>query len=294
MTGYNQQYGLIYQAPYINKAKTLGLGLDILWSGRHEVIGKTLDDKQVFYKDVDNYVRKELVTALSLRYRRSYFTSHELRFSYQKDDFSQGLLDSANSYSWKGQKSLEFLNVHYKLKMDYRNFRPYPLSGYYADLEIFKHGLGILNNNNLDLWDIKTTLRKYWILSDRWYTAAAFMGKISNYEAEPYLLQKSLGYGRDFVRGYEYYVIDGQHYGIGKWNLKYGLFQHKILKLNFIKTEKFNTIPWAVYLNLFSDMGYVHQNLSNDLSNQLPGEFLYSVGLGLTLPPTTIVWPALK
>jgi outer membrane protein assembly factor BamA len=281
MTGYNQQYGLSYEAPYINKSKTLGLGANIIWSGRHEVIAKTLDDKQVFFKDENNYVQEAFRTAVSIQYRKNFRTRHLLEFSYQKNSFSNGLLDSAQNYSWKGQQNLSFFNIFYKLKIDHRNFRPYPLSGYYADIEIFKHGLGILDNKGLDLWDVKTTLRKYWPLAEKWYTAVGFMGKISNYGSEPYLLQKSLGYGRDFVRGYEYYVIDGQHYAVGKSNLKYGLFQDKMLKLDFIKTRKFNTIPWAVYLNFFADAGYVSPNANNDVSNQLPGEFLYSVGLGL-------------
>ncbi|MBN2745175.1 MAG: hypothetical protein JXR34_00475 [Bacteroidales bacterium] len=281
MTGYNQQYGINYLIPYFNKSKSLGLGFNALWSGRHEVIAMTFDDKQVFYKDVNHYVRKEFKTGFYLQYRRNYFTTHHLELSLQNDQLSQGLLDSAENYSFKKKSNLSFFNIYYKLKIDRRDFKIYPLKGYYADIEVYKHGLGIMPNGGMNLWDLKTTLRKYWQLNDRFFFAAGGIGKISNYGATPYLLQKSLGYGRDFVRGYEYYVIDGRYYGVAKTNIKYAIFKDKVLKINKIKTEKFNTIPWAVYVNLFADAGSVSSDNDKNATNQLPGTFLGSVGLGL-------------
>jgi len=83
------------------------------------------------------------------------------------------------------------------------------------------------------------------------------------------------------VRGYEYYVIDGSKYVVAKTNLKWAIIPQNKIKFDFIKTEKFNTIPYAFYLNLFYDAGYVSENKFNDVSNQLPGSYLYSLGLGI-------------
>lgn len=283
MAGYNQQYGISYMAPYINKSKTLGVGADIIWSGKHEVNNITRDDKQIFYKDVNQYVRKELSIGFNLQYRKNFYNTHFLQFNYQNFNLSQGLLDSSKNYSWKDQTSLPFFGLYYKLKIDHRNFKTYPLKGYYIDLEIFKYGLGILDNKNLNLWDLKTTVRKYWEIRKNLYFAGGFIGKLSNYKGHPFLLQKSLGYGRDFVRGYEYYVVDGQHYGVAKANLKYAIFSQRTSKIDFIKTNKFNTIPWAVYVNLFADAGLVTRNTDENISNILPGKTLHSVGLGIDL-----------
>ena len=67
MTGYNQQYGVNYLIPYFLKSKSFGLGFNALWSGRHEVIAMTFGDKQVFYKDVNQYVRKEFKSGVFLQ-----------------------------------------------------------------------------------------------------------------------------------------------------------------------------------------------------------------------------------
>lgn len=281
MAGYNQQFGLSYDAPYINKKKTFGLGAEVVWTGRHEVNNATLSDKQAYYKNVETMVQRDLLAAIHFRYRKSYYVSHLLQFRYKNYYFSDSLMANSTNYSWKGLKQLPYFGIYYKIKNDHRDYKPYPLHGYYIDLEVFKNGFGLFDNHGMDLWDIKTTIRKYWQLNDRFYFAGGLMGKISNYEEQPYFLQKSLGYSRDFVRGYEYYVIDGSKYAVVKTNLKWAVIPQNKIRFNFIKTEKFNTVPYAFYLNLFYDAGYVSENKYNDVSNQLPGSFLSSLGLGI-------------
>lgn len=281
MAGYNQQFGLSYDAPYINKKKTFGLGAEVVWTGRHEVNNATLSDKQAYYKNVETMVQRDLLAAIHFRYRKNYYVSHLIQFRYKNYYFSDSLMANSTNYSWKGLKQLPYFGIYYKIKNDHRDYKPYPLHGYYIDLEVFKNGFGLLDNQGMDLWDIKTTMRKYWQLNDRFYFAGGLMGKISNYEEQPYFLQKSLGYSRDFVRGYEYYVIDGSKYAVVKTNLKWAVIPQNKIRFNFIKTEKFNTVPYAFYLNLFYDAGYVSENKYNDVSNQLPGSFLSSLGLGI-------------
>ena len=57
-------------------------------------------------------------------------------------------------------------------------------------------------------------------LTGKWYAAAMLYGS-QNLSAEyPYFLTESLGYCENFVRGYEYYVVDGQ--GIGLFRATFG------------------------------------------------------------------------
>lgn len=280
--GYNQQFGFLYNAPYVNKSKTIGMGAEVIWTGRNEVISKTINNKSFFIKNYDDFIRTEFNLNANVQYRRNYFTFHFLQLGFKRFQLSDSLIINAPNYSWNQQNNLPFFYLYYKLKIDRRDFRPYPLHGYYADLEVFKNGFKFLtSSNSLDIIDIKTTLRKYYQLDDRIFAAIAFVGKAANYQNQIYLLQKSLGYERDFVRGYEYYVVDGQYYGIVKTNIKYALFPSKILNANFIDAPKFNKIPWSLYLNLFSDFGYATRNKYENITNHLPGSVLKSVGLGL-------------
>ena len=99
---------------------------------------------------------------------------------------------------------------------------------------------------------------------------------------QPYFLQRGLGYGRDFVRGYEYYIIDGQQFFIFKNNIKFAILPQRVAVTDILKSIKFNTIPYALYINVYADFGYVYnrskpQNEQNNLQNQL----LAGCGAGL-------------
>jgi hemolysin activation/secretion protein len=64
--------------------------------------------------------------------------------------------------------------------------------------------------------------------------------------------------------------------------LKYSLLAPRNGKLPWIKTEKFNKIHYAIYLNLLFDAGYVHNNIYNPTS-RLQNKLIYGTGLGLDL-----------
>jgi hypothetical protein len=98
--------------------------------------------------------------------------------------------------------------------------------------------------------------------------------------ALPYFIQSGLGYGRYFVRGYEYYVVDGQKIGLLKANLKFALLPTRVLQINQLKSEKFSKLHYAFYMNLFTDAGYSEGKYKPD-ETTLSGKLLYSIGLGL-------------
>ncbi len=137
-------------------------------------------------------------------------------------------------------------------------------------------------NSSVNTLHIKANVRKYINLKGRLYFATGLTGKISPFWHQPYYYQRGLGYGREFVRGYEYYVIDGMHYALLKNNLKFNLVPTRVQNFNFIPSEKFSKLFWALYLNVFADFAYVsdtRQNVFNPLSNEL----IMGYGIGLDL-----------
>jgi hypothetical protein len=54
--------------------------------------------------------------------------------------------------------------------------------------------------------------------------------------------------------------------------------------MDFIRSPKFNRVPYALYLNVFSDVGYVfYDGELTDKSNDLRNSLLVGYGAGLDL-----------
>lgn len=278
MLGHNKQLGLSYDAPYLNKKKTFGAGGEVVWTLLHEVKADVRQDKQVYMK-IDDPIQKDLLLAFHLRLRPNYNVSHLLQFRYEQYWFNDSLVNNYPVYTTDSLSKIQYLGVYYKLKVDQRDYKSYPLKGYYWDMEFWKHGLGLFDFEDVNHYILKSTFRKYWQLNKNFYVALGGVVKFSGKEKQPQFFQDELGYGRDFVRGFELNVIEGERYFVAKSNIKYALYQ-KVHKFGFVPSSKFNTVPFNFYLNAFADAGYVanyHPKYCSSLCNRL----IYSVGLGL-------------
>jgi outer membrane protein assembly factor BamA len=276
--GYDEKYGISYKIPYINKKQTLGLLLHGNYFRNHEVAVNTKNNKIEFFKDSKNYPKTSYTVATGITYRRNIHNSHLLQIGYENYSFADTLIKLNTNYSSQKSLNTHYLSFYYQFKNDFRDYKPYPLQGHYFDIEISKSGLGLLKNEITDFFSIKSTYRKFWKTNQRLYEAMGFTACIT--PDYPYYVQNGLGFGRDYVRGYEYYVISGQGFGLLKTNLKYNILSQKVSKINFIKTEKFNTIPYAFYVNLFADAAYVY-NKKQDIMNSMTNSLLIGSGIGL-------------
>lgn len=96
---------------------------------------------------------------------------------------------------------------------------------------------------------ISTGLRKYLKINDKFHFSAMAKGRITQVSKAPFFNQRAIGYGQDYIRGYDYYVLNGQNYLLMKSQLKYTLMKRRIYRTSFVRSEKFNQIPVAMYLN---------------------------------------------
>lgn len=280
--GYEEKINFKYEVPYINKKRTIGLGAGLEWSKNHEVAYELINDTLTYFKTEDYYPMKKFSSWAEAVYRPDIHNSYLLSLKYNHYSVADTVLKLNSDFTFDNKTRLNFLSLYFKFKSDFRDFKAYPLTGYYFDLIINKYGLGILPGNNVFLFDVQSTFRKYWKLSKKWYFATLLTAQFSANEKVPYLVQRGLGFGRYFVRGYEYYVVSGQNFGFSRSNIKFALLPTRVYNIGIIPTETFSKVHFAAYLNLFFDFGYVEDNYyaeNNTLSN-IP---LYSSGIGLDL-----------
>jgi hypothetical protein len=74
---------------------------------------------------------------------------------------------------------------------------------------------------------------------------------------QPFWNYQGLGYGRDYIRGYELYVVNGLDYIYGKGSLKARILDSQI-NWKRIMPRVFREMPYQLYLTMNYDIGYVN------------------------------------
>jgi outer membrane protein assembly factor BamA len=278
--GFNQKFGFSYRIPYLDRKKIVGIAFGAEYSRNHEIIVETHNNKTVYYKDPGRFPRQNFYAFTELLLRPTFYARHTLHLGFNAWYFSDSLL-KIPGYTADSSHNLNYFSIYYQYKNDHRDVQFYPLKGSYFDVEMDQNGLWFSPVNE---FFIKTNLRKYLQIYNRWYFASGLTVKVTLTPQPPYFLQRGLGYGRDFVRGYEYYVIDGRNYLLWKNNFKFAVIPQRVFGMDFLRSPKFNKVPFALYLNVFSDVGYVYYDGDQpDKSNDLRNSLLVGYGAGLDL-----------
>lgn len=279
--GYNQNYFLSYEIPYLTRRQNFGIGIQSGWSQSREVAYITENDKQLYYKNENGYAVSEFYAKLLFMYRQGIHNQHNLSITYENMGFADSLLILNPDFNLNGSTECEMLSVIYNFKHDYRDSKAYPLNGHYFDVEINQKGLGFFSTSP-DFFTFKSTFDFYKPIKYNFFWASSISAKFSGDGEQPYFLAKGLGFGNDFVRSYEMYVVDGQDFGLIKNNLKYALLSPRTGHIPGIKSDKFGRIHYAVYLNWLFDAGFVY-NSKKDINSELQNTLLYGTGFGLDL-----------
>lgn len=279
--GYNYMLGFDYLFPFVNKRQTIGLGFGGSYSLAHEIAVNTVNDKPLYKTKEDGFLQRQYNLSARMLFRRGIYNSQLIRLDYVGYRFSDEVED-VPGFLLEPNSELSFFNISWNFRFDHRDVHFYPLKGYYFDV-MLNHSIPYRNTHNSFL---KAKINLYGSPAKRFYLAGGLSGKLSFSREQPYLLQKGLGYDPDVIRGYEYYVIDGQHFFVLRTEARYAVVPWHIDHLRIFRSDKFNTFPWALYANLFGDLGFVKQYPESApewsrQTNRLVNTLLASIGTGI-------------
>ncbi|MEJ8758591.1 POTRA domain-containing protein [Pontibacter sp. H259] len=275
--GFNRRIELSYRVPYLAGSRYFGYEVGVADYRSHTINYNIRNNRQYFFEQEDGMPIKRTGIAAALIHRQSVQRQSALRFSYQHEEISDTITKLNPDYFNTDFTNRNYFRLDLTRAVNKRNTFAYPLTGSYFDAGI-GHAF-FLNNTGTGFTTARAKYVKYMALPRKFYYTIGGEAQVrlgSNFAVTDNV---ALGY-RSLVRGYELYVVGGQHFGLFKQGLSKELLNIKGIHLKFIRNPKLNMVPLALYLNTFTDAGYTVDNTYGD-QNPLTNRLLFGGGIGL-------------
>ena len=292
---HNNLFGISHQTSlvgYVGKSYAAAFGYRIPWIGQGKKTGLTFGAAYenlytVEYASVEN--KRQMLYAPNSRQSAKIFgiiNSRPGLYNYwtvkllgEWVSISDSLHTLDSNYLAKGKKSNLTFNLYVDYAYDSRNSKSYPLFGSYLCVFAQKIGMGMISRD-VDYFFYGIDFHFYQKLSKKWYVAEMLKLVNSSGENQPYYYQLNLGYKKDFIRGYDLYTLKGDEMYYFRSNIKYQLVNPAIKKAKEGQEKsKFKNLQYALYLNAFTDAGYVTNRFTEN--NPYNNKMLFSWGFGL-------------
>lgn len=280
LNGYTKTISFTYRAPYANPSLTSGFLIGGGYIKSHEVPYKTSYNNEFIYFKRDHFVKNEWNIQLGYSIRKGLKISHLFNLNYTNIRIDDSITTSKynTAYFNKPVSKIGYIDFYYTLRYIDVNNVLYPLTGVAGSVGITKRGLGFSGGVNSFSFDAE--YNKYWSLGKKWYASTQLQGNIKLPFKQAFINQQAMGYLNNYVRGFDYELVDGVAYAISKFNLKKEIFNFNINTI-FKKSKTLNKIPFRIYAKTFADMGYCYNR--EDFVSRLNNKFLASAGLGLDI-----------
>jgi outer membrane protein assembly factor BamA len=281
--GYTQKGELEYGLPGFDKRQQFGLHANVYYTRAREIPFTTEKNKLKFYFDENQFQLERMRFYTSLSYRPRLESTHRIRIQYDLTKIGRFVADSLNTaFLGQGKSKQQFVTLEYHYIFDRRDVRPYPERGVFASLTLKKEGLSSKSDINTlyatALWGQYNRFGR-WSLENILKVRKELLGN-----SIPYFNTRGLGYQEDYIRGYEYYVLDGKDYAYWKATLRYKLFEKKLNFKQYLPSERLKKIipllPFRAYISVHSDLGYV-RNSTALVSNNLLNKIQWGRGVGV-------------
>jgi len=279
--GYVKEYALAYSKPNIGKKQTHGISFGFSANQQNEVFITSIHNRPVEYEPMDIPAQVRLNAHTKYTYRRKYFTIQSLKFEYYDYQVSDSVAVVNPNYLGNGATRKNFFKLTYLFDYDVRDSKVYPLEGYNVRIRAEQSGLGFIKGFDYPTFSLTGILMFHQKIANRLYFYNAAKARFSSEKVLPYFMNKALGYNEN-LRGYEPYVIDGSDYVLSLYNFKIEVVKPNSFTIPFLGMKQFNRVSYAVYINMFADVGYVNNDFPNPTSTMV-NTWQYSGGIGIDL-----------
>lgn len=278
--GYTEKYGFSYRLPYINKAQTIGFNMLYVFARNNEVTYKTIDNLPLFTRQYRQYLLTEHEGKIGLIQRPNLYEQRTFELVIRNSAVLDTVVKLNSEYFGDERHSITYGSLQYRYTYDDRDNKVYPLTGWAMDAWIIQEGFNFSTASPVNYLNVTGSVRKHTQLQDRIFIANMVKGRIMNVDKISFNFNRALGWN-DQIRGYEYYVLDGQRYFLSRNSLRYQIIKPKVYQnKSRLAIKQFSTIPYYAFFNIHCDVGYVEDRFYGK-TNNLNNSWLYGYGAGI-------------
>lgn len=279
--GYVKRFELYYRVPNLDREQKHGLAFDFDFTEAKNVAVRTNDHK-LEYLESPEIIRRTSGGGISYQFRNSFYKTHALKLDFRTIQIADTIFkENPNYLGGEAVTRQQTSSIGYHFTSDRRDYIGYPLHGHYFYVNLVK--TGIFPNDDINKLENNLTFVKFFDLKRNFNLVSTTIGYLSWPDKDlPYFNYGALGYRKQFIQGYEIYVIEGPAYFVNKLTLRKRLLS-RIYHFNLMPAEQFRHVPFAIYLKTYGNIGYVKNYENYEAGNRLTNRLLSSIGGGLDI-----------
>lgn len=278
--GYTKLFRLFYLIPYIDRQQKVGISFSVDYATNKNLAVNTEGHKLQFL-DGEEIMRKMFRAGINLNLRPSFYNFHRFGFWFSNLHVHDTVAIINPDYLMDGNTSQRYIGFTYRFRRDLRDYKSYPLKGFFIEGEVNKYGLGFFGD--VDILELNGSFSRYFDLGKKFYFSSNVSFLTSFPEDQPYRNYSGIGFGNNFMRGYEVYVIEGPHFVMNNNSLKKQIFSQVFDISNILGIRQFSKVPISVYLTAFYDHGYVKNYPGYEFNQRFTDTYLYGTGVGIDI-----------
>lgn len=276
INGYSQMASFRYEQPAADKSLKYGFDIGLSYARNKELFYKTDSNKQIFYKDEQKFISESFHTDLAFIYRPKVRTKHYFRVAYNNSKVDTSVLTLNPGYFPTGTNKLGFLEFSYAVNHQNVDYIPYPTKGVTFSASLLRRGF----TKDMNLWQLSSSATYTIPVFPKSQLYLQATGAIKLPFDQPFYNKRLFGYGDLYMRGLEYYVVDGVAGFVARATAR-----REVLSFNIkppISVQGHDKIPFRIFLKVYGDVGYAYDKDPSHFTS-LSNKWLKSYGVGIDI-----------
>ena len=283
--GFSGNLKVEYRMPQLGKKQIYGFETEVKYKRHRTTLINSINNQQLFYPtNIPNVFEEptlqEFSAGVTLSRQKNVRFKQHLGIRYEKNQISKQVQQLENTPDFFPNNTLkvQYFTIFANIEIDYRNRSAYATTGWHHKTQLIQNGLGFLSVAQQTKVTANTSY--YYSFNQRISTLNSLKFQLSHQHQANYYLTEALGYSSNDVRGYEQFIIDGQHFVLQRNALRYQLFNFIVKPPLLHKIEQIQKVPVSILPKVYFEYGKVwdkHFFYQNPLTNQ----WLFGYGVGI-------------